>query len=267
MNGFDWGAFGVVTLTSLLAIAVGMAVTATIGVRIGRHNVVDVSWGAGFVLIALVSAVVGTGDLWRRLLMLALVAIWGLRLATHMAIRSRGKGEDPRYEEMLGRATGNRTLYAIRKIYLTQGISLWFVSLPIQVAAVSNGSFGLLVVLGIALWIVGVTFETVGDQQMEEFKSDPGSRGHIMDQGLWAWTRHPNYFGDACVWWGIFLVSASVWPGVLTVLSPIAMTYFLVFATGARLLERHMEQRPGYREYQQRTSYFIPRPPKARSGT
>lgn len=166
MNGFDWGAFGVVTLTSLLAIAVGMAVTATIGVRIGRHNVVDVSWGAGFVLIALVSAVVGTGDLWRRLLMLALVAIWGLRLATHMAIRSRGKGEDPRYEEMLGRATGNRTLYAIRKIYLTQGISLWFVSLPIQVAAVSNGSFGLLVVLGIVLWIVGVTFETVGDRQM-----------------------------------------------------------------------------------------------------
>ena len=194
MNGFDWGAFGVVTLTSLLAIAVGMAVTATIGVRIGRHNVVDVSWGAGFVLIALVSAIVGTGDLWRRLLMLALVAIWGLRLATHMAIRSRGKGEDPRYEEMLGRATGNRTLYAIRKIYLTQGISLWFVSLPIQVAAVSNGSFGLLVVLGIALWIVGVTFETVGDRQMEEFKSDPGSRGHIMDQGLWAWTRASQLF-------------------------------------------------------------------------
>jgi hypothetical protein len=144
MNGFDWGAFGVVTLTSLLAIAVGMAVTATIGVRIGRHNVVDVSWGAGFVLIALVSAIVGTGDLWRRLLMLALVAIWGLRLATHMAIRSRGKGEDPRYEEMLGRATGNRTLYAIRKIYLTQGISRrsatgrWRNSNPIRVAVATS---------------------------------------------------------------------------------------------------------------------------------
>src|SRR3546814_15030388 len=96
MNGFDWGAFGVVTLASLLAIAVGMAVTATIGVRIGRHNVVDVSWGAGFVLIALVSAIVGTGDLWRRLLMLALVAIWGLRLATPLAIRSRGNRSEGR---------------------------------------------------------------------------------------------------------------------------------------------------------------------------
>ncbi|MCJ0903476.1 DUF1295 domain-containing protein [Rhodococcus sp. ARC_M6] len=254
---------GTVALASLLAIVVTMAVTAVIGVRIGRHNVVDVSWGAGFVVIAAVSAAVGTGDLWRRLLMLALVGIWGLRLASHMAVRSRGKGEDPRYEELLGRASGNRTLYAIRKIYVTQGISLWFVSLPVQVSAHSSGGFSVIVVLGVLLWLLGVTFEAVGDRQMAAFKSDPGSRGHIMDQGLWAWTRHPNYFGDACVWWGIFLVAASVWPGVLTILSPIAMTYFLVFATGARLLERHMAQRPGYREYQERTSYFIPRRPRS----
>lgn len=254
---------GTVTLASLLAIVVTMAVTAVIGVRIGRHNVVDVSWGVGFVVIATVSAAVGTGDLWRRLLMLALVGMWGLRLASHMAVRSRGKGEDPRYEELLGKASGSRTLYAIRKIYVTQGISLWFVSLPVQVSAHSSGGFNVIVVLGVLLWLLGVTFEAVGDRQMAAFKSDPGSRGHIMDQGLWAWTRHPNYFGDACVWWGIFLVAASAWPGVLTILSPIAMTYFLVFATGARLLERHMAQRPGYREYQERTSYFIPRRPRS----
>ncbi|KJF20040.1 DUF1295 domain-containing protein [Rhodococcus sp. AD45-ID] len=253
---------GPMLFASFLAVVVTMAVTASIGIRIGRHNVVDVSWGVGFVVIAAVSAVVGAGDLWRRLLMLALVGIWGLRLAWHMAVRSRGKGEDPRYEQMLGKASGSRTLYAIRKIYVTQGISLWFVSLPIQVSAVSSGGFNLLVLLGVVLWLVGVTFEAVADRQMAEFKSDPGSYGHIMDQGLWAWTRHPNYFGDACVWWGIFLVAASVWPGVLTVLSPIAMTYFLVFATGARLLEQHMAHRPGYREYQERTSYFIPQPPK-----
>lgn len=253
---------GPMMFASFLAVVVTMAITAAIGIRIGRHNVVDVSWGAGFVVIAAVSAAVGAGDLWRRLLMLALVGIWGLRLAWHMAVRSRGKGEDPRYEQMLAKASGSRTLYAIRKIYVTQGISLWFVSLPIQVSAVSTGEFNLLVLLGIGLWVVGVTFEAVADRQMAEFKSDAGSYGHIMDQGLWAWTRHPNYFGDACVWWGIFLVAASAWPGVLTVLSPVAMTYFLVFATGARLLERHMAHRPGYREYQARTSYFIPRPPK-----
>ncbi|OYD69279.1 DUF1295 domain-containing protein [Rhodococcus sp. OK302] len=257
---------GTVALASLLAIVVTMAVTAVIGVRIGRHNVVDVSWGVGFVVIAAVSAAVGTGDLWRRLLMLALVGMWGLRLASHMAVRSRGKGEDPRYEELLGKASGNRTLHAIRKIYVTQGISLWFVSLPVQVSAQSSGGFNVIVVLGVLLWLLGVTFEAVGDRQMAAFKSDPGSRGHIMDQGLWAWTRHPNYFGDACVWWGIFLVAASAWPGVLTILSPVAMTYFLVFATGARLLERHMAQRPGYREYQERTSYFVPRRPRSAPG-
>lgn len=257
---------GTVFLASFLAIVVVMAVTAAIGIRIGRHNVVDVSWGAGFVVIAAVSAILGTGDLWRRLLLLAVVAIWGLRLAWHMAVRSRGKGEDPRYEKLLEKGGGNRTLYAIRKIYVTQGISLWFVSLPVQVASMSSGGFGVLVVLGVLLWFAGVAFEAVGDRQMAEFKSDPGSYGHIMDQGLWAWTRHPNYFGDACVWWGIFLIAASVWPGMLTILSPIAMTYFLVFATGARLLERHMAHRPGYREYQERTSYFLPRRPRTRTG-
>ena len=105
-------------------------------------------------------------------------------------------------------------------------------------------------------------FETVGDLQLAKFKANPDNAGKVMDRGLWRFTRHPNYFGDSAVWWGLFLVSASAWPGMFTLLSPIAMTYFLVFATGARLLERSMEERPGYREYQQRTSYFLPRPPK-----
>jgi steroid 5-alpha reductase family enzyme len=102
----------------------------------------------------------------------------------------------------------------------------------------------------------------LGDKQLKEFKIDPANKGKVMDRGLWSWTRHPNYFGDFCVWWGIWLVAASTWPGVLSVLSPLAMTYFLVFATGARLLEQHMGQRPGYAAYQQRTSYFLPRAPR-----
>ena len=117
-------------------------------------------------------------------------------------------------------------------------------------------------VAGVVLWVVGFVFEAVGDRQLRAFKADPANRGRIMDRGLWAWTRHPNYFGDATVWWGLWLIAASVWPGVLTVASPAIMTYFLVYATGARLLERSMSQRPGYPEYQQRTSYFLPRPPR-----
>ncbi|RVW05003.1 DUF1295 domain-containing protein [Rhodococcus spongiicola] len=261
-SGFDWGGFTFVTVTSLIAIALLIVVTAVFGFRLGRHNVVDVSWGIGFVVIALVSAVFGDGDLWRRWLLAALIAVWGLRLAWHMARRGRGRGEDPRYEKMLDDAGGNRTRAAIRKIYFTQGIALWFVSLPVQVSAVTQGPLGVLTVVGILLWVTGFTFESVGDAQMSAFKADPANRGTIMNRGLWGWTRHPNYFGDACIWWGIFLISAQTWPGVLTVLSPVAMTYFLVYATGARRLERHMAERPGYPDYQESTSYFLPRPPR-----
>ncbi|OZC69027.1 hypothetical protein CH306_24380 [Rhodococcus sp. 15-725-2-2b] len=265
MPAVNWSDFLTVSLASLGGTAVLMIVTALIGARIGRHNVVDVTWGGGFVLIALISAATGTGELWRRLLLLVLVGVWGLRLAVHVFRRSRGHGEDPRYTEMLAKAPGNETLYALRKIYLTQAVALWFVSLPLQVSAVAHGSVLPVVVLGVLVWILGWTFEAVGDAQLKAFKADSSNKGRIMDRGLWAWTRHPNYFGDSAVWWGLFLVSASAWPGVFTLLSPIAMTYFLVFATGARLLERSMEKRPGYREYQQRTSYFLPRPPKQHS--
>lgn len=261
----NWSDLLTVTLSSLGGTAVLMIVTALIGARIGRHNVVDVTWGGGFVLIALISAATGTGELWRRILLLVLVGVWGLRLAVHVFRRSRGHGEDPRYTELLAKATGNKTLYALRKIYLTQAVALWFVSLPLQVSAVAHGSVLPVVVLGVVVWILGWTFEAVGDAQLTAFKADASNKGKIMDRGLWSWTRHPNYFGDSAVWWGLFLVSASAWPGVFTLLSPMAMTYFLVFATGARLLERSMEKRPGYREYQQRTSYFLPRPPKGPS--
>ena len=252
---------------SLLAIAALMVVTAIEGQRQGRVSVVDTSWGLGFVAVALVAAVAGDGPLWRRLLLLVLVTVWGLRLAWHMHRRNSGKGEDPRYAEMLSGHPGHPLAVAIRKVYAVQGLSVWFVSLPIQVSASTGNGITALAFAGTGLWLLGVLFEAVGDRQLAAFKADPKTRGTVMDRGLWAWTRHPNYFGDSCVWWGLYLVSASAWPGVLTVLSPVAMTYFLVFATGARLLERHMAERPGYAEYQQRTSYFLPRPPRRPQGS
>lgn len=263
VNQFDWGGFAVVAIASAIAVAVLMGAAATIGFVRGRHNGVDVAWGVGFVVVALVAATFGAGDAWRRWLLVALVAVWGVRLAWHIARRTAGHGEDPRYEKLLDDAGGTRTLAAVRKIYLTQGVALWFVSLPVQVAAAVHGDVGALTVVGVAVWLVGFVVEAVGDAQMSAFKSDPAHRGTIMDRGLWGWSRHPNYFGDACVWWGVFLVCAQTWPGVLTVLSPLAMTYFLVHATGARLLEQHLARRPGYRDYQRRTSYFLPRPPQS----
>ncbi|WP_067437891.1 DUF1295 domain-containing protein [Nocardioides jensenii] len=249
--------FLLVSGASLATAAALMAVTAVIGHRIGKVSVVDTSWGLGFVLVALVAALVGDGSSGRRWLLLAMVGLWGLRLAWHMHRRNQGKPEDPRYAEML---EGSSYAVAVRRVFATQGLALWFVSLPVQVSAVTDSGVAWVVAVGVLLWIVGLAFETVGDAQLAAYKRDP-DRGPIMDRGLWAWTRHPNYFGDACVWWGVFVVAASAWPGVLTVLSPVAMTYFLVFATGARLLERHMAGRPGWDDYAARTSMFFPLPP------
>lgn len=259
---FDLSNFIAVSGFSLLAVVVLMALTAREGRRQGRVSVVDTTWGLGFVVIAAVAAVVGDGMAWRRLVLLVLVAVWGLRLARHMHRRNAGKGEDPRYAAMLEKEGGNPTWVAVRKVYAVQGIALWFVSLPIQVSAAAGPGVPAVAVVGILLWLVGFVFEAVGDRQLAAFKADPANRGKVMDRGLWAWTRHPNYFGDSSVWWGLWLVAASAWPGVLTILSPVAMTYFLVFATGARLLEQHMAERPGYEAYQRRTSYFLPRPPR-----
>ncbi len=251
--------FLLVSGCSLLAVAVLMTSTALVARRTGKFAVVDTAWGLGFVAVAVVCAAVGDGDVVRRVLLAALVAVWGLRLAWYMHRRNSGKGEDPRYAEML---QGQSFATGVRKVFVTQGVSLWFVSLPVQVSAVAGGGVVVVLVLGAALWAFGLGFEAIGDRQLAAFKADPANRGAIMDRGLWAWTRHPNYFGDACVWWGIWLVAASAWPGVLTVLSPVAMTYFLVFATGARLLERHMSKRDGWDAYAARTPMFLPRPPR-----
>lgn len=255
--------FLAVAAASLLAIVVVHTATFLIGRRIGRYNVVDVSWGVGFVAIAAACAVVGTGDVSRRVLMLALTAIWGLRLAWHMYGKSKGKGEDPRYRDQLDDdfSVGN----VIRKIFLVQAGATWFVALPLQLSATLGPTQEQLVpvlIAGVAVWVVGVMFEAVGDHQLRVFKADPANKGVIMDRGLWAWTRHPNYFGDACVWWGIWLVSIAGWMSLATVASPAVMTYFLVYATGARLTEKYMKDRPGFDEYRSRTAFFFPHPPK-----
>jgi steroid 5-alpha reductase family enzyme len=182
-----------------------------------------------------------------------------------MVGKSAGKGEDPRYDKLLGGdySAGN----VIRKIFLIQAAMAWFISLPLQLSASLGPTPRALVpvlIAGAVVWAVGVLFEAVGDRQLRQFKADPANKGTIMDRGLWSWTRHPNYFGDSAVWWGLWLISIADALSVTTVLSPVAMTYFLVYATGARLTERIMADRPGFREYCARTSFFVPRPPRTR---
>jgi steroid 5-alpha reductase family enzyme len=252
--------FVIVTAVSAALVLALMALTAVLARVTGRIAVVDTIWGLGFIVVAAAAVLLGSaldGRCVRAHVVLAMVVLWGGRLAWHIGRRARGHGEDPRYTELMERGPGG----IVRKVLLPQGLAIWFVSLPVQVTAVSGGGVAWVLVLGVIVWAIGLVFEAVGDRQLAAYKQDP-DRGPVMDRGLWRYTRHPNYFGDACVWWGIFLACASSWPGVLTVLSPIAMTYFLVFATGARLLERTMMQRPGYPEYAARTSMFFPLPPK-----
>ncbi|GBG40526.1 DUF1295 domain-containing protein [Mycobacterium montefiorense] len=247
---------------SVVVLAVVHSITFVIGRRIGRYNVVDVAWGIGFVAIAAVGAALGHGDPTRRWLLLMLVAIWGVRLSWHIQRKTAGKGEDPRYAVMLRDSTPGQVL---RKVFLLQGLITWFVAFPLQLSAVTGPTPKPLIavgVLGVAGWLVGITFEAVGDRQLRVFKSDPANRGVVMDRGLWAWTRHPNYFGDATVWWGLWLITINGWWPLATVGSPLLMTYFLVNVTGARLTERMMAGRPGFAEYQQRTACFFPRPPR-----
>ncbi len=256
----------IVSGASAAALAVVFAITFVIARRIGRYNVVDVTWGLGFIAVAAIAAILGRGDPSRRWLLLALVAIWGLRLSGYIHRRSVGKGEDPRYADLLRDASVGQV---VRRVFLMQGLATWFISLPLQLSSVLGPTPRPLLAVtaaGVLVWVVGIGFESVGDRQLREFKSDSAHRGVVMDRGLWAWTRHPNYFGDACVWWGLWLITIAGWWSLATVLSPALMTYFLVAVTGARLTEKYMRGRPGFAEYQQRTSFFIPsRPRSARS--
>ena len=249
---------------SLAAAVVVMTATALFAARTGRVSVVDTAWGVALLVVALVCAALsGT---WQSWLLVALVGVWAGRLSSHVFTRSRGHGEDPRYVEVLGGTLSEVGMgVAVRRVFLVQGAAVWLVSLPLQAAAVAGPSWAGVVWLGVAVWAVGVVFETVGDAQLAAYKRDPDRRP-VLDRGLWSWSRHPNYFGDACVWWGIWLAGglASGWlPGLVSVLAPLAMTVWLVWVTGARLLERTMMQRPGYREYAARTSMFVPLPPKS----
>lgn len=265
MSGVD--GTGLATNLAVSAGAVLVVLTATwlVALRRGEHRIVDIMWGPGFGVVALVSLLlsIGAGDLGRRLLVAALTIGWGARLGAHIYRRGRGKGEDPRYASLLGNAGGSTARHAYLHIYAPQAAIMWFVSLPVQVAMYERGAIGAFAVVPIAVWLLGFGFESVGDHQLAAFTADPANKGKVLERGLWRYTRHPNYFGDACVWWGIYLAGVTHWLGAAMILSPAVMTFLLAKGTGKPLLEKGMARtRPGYADYVARTSGFVPMPPK-----
>jgi steroid 5-alpha reductase family enzyme len=256
-------------LWALLAFLVGRVVH--------RHATIDVFWGAGFLVVMLESlyvahlapapssaGVVATSYT-ERIVVVAFVASWGLRLALYLARRQRGSGEDVRYVFIMKGARGrNETLYALRMIYGLQGLLLWFVSMPLQWIAFHEPRMALFVA-GLVLVTIGLCFEATGDEQLRRFVANPDNRGTTMTRGLWRYTRHPNYFGDSVVWCGFYVVACSVGWGWLTILSPLVMIYLLTSLSGKPMLERRLTKtRAGYDEYIASTSSFIPRPPRRR---
>ena len=264
MSSFDGSAFAAALPWAGGAVLAVVVATFVVAKVVGKHSVIDTAWGLLFVSVAVVMFVrsAGHGDDLRRWLLLALPVGWGLRLATHIGRRSIGRPEDPRYEQLLGKARGNPDLYALRMVYLLQGVLAFVIASPVLVGAFEAHPVRVLAWVGVALWVVGVFFESVGDAQLERFRRDPANKGTVIDVGLWRYTRHPNYFGDACVWWGIFLVAADAWPGVVTIYAPVLMTLLLTKGSGARILEKHMSGRAGWDEYAARTPMFFPRPPR-----
>jgi steroid 5-alpha reductase family enzyme len=237
-------------------------------VRIGDVSVIDSFWAFGMVIMAAATCVQAAGNPDRKLLLLGLCAVWGLRLAIHLFVRWRQHGEDKRYKAILGRAMGKNgwsfARASLQMVFLLQTPLLFFVCLPVQLGQIEAGpALGPRAVVGAIIALIGIAFESIGDWQLKHFKSDPANAGRVLDTGLWRYTRHPNYFGDACTWWGIWLVASETGYGFWTFLSPVFLTWLLMKWSGVPMLERGLNKsRAGYSDYIRRTSAFFPLPPK-----
>ncbi len=246
------------------AVTAVMLVTWVVSVAVRDASIVDPVWGAGFVVVAWAVLLGVDGDEARQWLLVAMTTVWGLRLAGYLAWRKRGHGEDFRYQAMRARIGARFWWVSLFTVFALQGVLMWVVSLPVQLGQVPDDpGLGVLAGIGIAVWALGLGFEVVGDAQLARFKADPANAGTVMDRGLWRYTRHPNYFGDACVWWGIALVAAESGLGAIGLVGAVVMTVLLRRVSGVTLLERSLtERRAGYADYVARTSPFVPRPPR-----
>ncbi len=249
-----------------LAVSAGLALL-TWAASVVRHDasLVDRLWSLMIAGPTLAYAAQAGGAGPRAIALLVLVAAWALRLCAYITWRNWGHGEDRRYQEIRRRNEPNFALKSLWLIFALQALLAWIVSMPTLAALVGDRPLNALDAAGVALALAGFLFEAIGDAQMAAFKADPAHRGQVMDRGLWRYTRHPNYFGEACFWWGVWLLALGAGGAIViwTVLSPALMTLLLLKVSGVALLEKDIgERRPAYRDYVARTNAFIPGPPR-----
>lgn len=252
---FGWCALGVAALMLVLWLW---------SIRRRDVSIIDPFWGLGFVLVAWIAFATTGGDTGRRVLLVTLTSIWGLRLFAYLAWRNRGRPEDFRYAAMRRRHGARFVWVSLVSVFALQGVLMLIVSLPVQMGPIPAGPpLGIVAVIGTVCWLCGIVCESVGDLQLARFRANPDNRGKVLQTGLWRYTRHPNYFGDFLVWWGLWLIAAETGWGLLTFPGPLLMSILLIRVSGVALLERDIaERRPGYAEYVRRTSGFVPRPPR-----
>jgi steroid 5-alpha reductase family enzyme len=259
-------------LLILLATNFGVAIGAVlllwlISIPLRDVSIIDMFFGVVLFAITGVSFVMGNGVAARKQLVLILVGLWALRITTHLIRRNWGHGEDPRYTKLRSWTNDDKSFVwlSLRKVFLLQGVVIWFVSLPVQAATVYTTplTLGWLAWLGTAVWGVGFFFEAVADYQLTRFRADPANKGTVLSTGLWKYSRHPNYFGELCVWWGLFLIACDNAFGLLTVIGPILYSFLVINVTGQRTLDKKLaREKPGYVAYMASISGLIPMPPR-----
>ena len=234
-----------------------------VGNMIKNNAIVDFGWGLGFVVVAVANVIYAGSINWLTGFMTAVVALWGLRLSYHIAKRNFGKPEDYRYVDMRKRWGKHPVLGSLLQVYLLQAVFMYVVSLPITVLFASKSSnITVWFVVGLVVWSIGYFFEVVGDAQLKSFIANPSNKGKIMQSGLWKFTRHPNYFGESTMWWGLGIAVLPVTVGYVALVSPIVITFLLLFVSGVPLLEKKYKDNVEFQEYAKRTSKFFPLPPK-----
>ena len=246
---------------NLAAVVIMMIIGWFISLRYQNVTVVDSLWGFGFVLIVWITFFLSEGFAGRKTLIAVLVTVWGMRLSFYLSKRNWGAGEDSRYGEWRKKSGERFWIVSLCKVFLLQAIFMWVIALVLQFGQLSPTPdyFVWLDILGVFIWIIGFLFETVGDWQLARFKADPVNKGRVMDRGMWAYSRHPNYFGEFLIWWGFFLITLSTPNSWWTVISPLIITAVLLKMTGIPLTEAtSVKTRPGYNDYIKRTSAFVP---------
>ncbi len=244
-------------IISILVILIHVHIGFLLSLIKKRNDVADILWGIGFILISISLYIFGYRNL-NFLIISIMVFIWGLRLSIHVYSRNKNKKEDYRYIEMKEKWGKNFYINSYIQVFLIQGILSLIIASPVYLSALISPSFRSTTILGIILWIIGFIFESVGDHQLNLFLKNPENKGRIMQSGLWKFTRHPNYFGEISQWWGLFLVCISAPLGFLSIISPLTITYLLLYVSGIPLLEKRYEGNPEYEEYKRKTSVLIP---------